>query len=64
MAMAYQRIAQWVKNFPNECKSKYPKVWEQHNKTDFCTKVRNLLSPKRKREESGFESSKKLCVPQ
>ena len=57
-------IAQWVKNFPNECKSMYPKVWEQHNKTDFCTKVRNLLSPKRKREESGFESSKKLCVPQ
>ena len=36
-------IKLWVKNFPEVCKERYPKVYDQHNKTTVCEKLRELI---------------------
>ena len=57
-----ESIKKWVKNFPEVCKERFPKVYDQHNKTTVCEKLRDLISPrKRKRDDESLDMRKRFC---
>ena len=57
-----ESIKLWVKRNPEVCKERYPKVYDQHNKTTVCEKLRELISPrKRKRDDESLEMRKRFC---
>ena len=57
-----ESIKLWVKKFPEEYKERFPKVYDQHNKTTVWEKLRDLISPrKRKRDDESLDMRKRFC---